>query len=126
MLRSPHWTRKMKPTTDKLARKVEVTETRSRFEILIVLWIYLINPACMKRSAPETQTSPRLEAQLSKNDTPDQRQTLYVNHTAHNNRVTLTAATISRLRFVDFSPSTFLISCSVERYSRVNMIRLSH
>ena len=36
---SPHWTRNMNPTTERLAKKVLFTGTKSRSEILIVLWI---------------------------------------------------------------------------------------
>ena len=42
---SPHWTRKMNPTTERFAKKVRFTGTKSRSEILIVLWICLISPA---------------------------------------------------------------------------------
>ena len=123
---SPHWTRKMNPTTERFAKKVRFTGTKSRSEILIVLWIWLISPAWKKRREPETQHYPRLEAQLSKKETPDHWQTMNVKMTEARRITTPMTATISLFRFVDFRPRIFRTSCSVDRYSSVNKNRLSH
>ena len=126
MPRSPHWTKKMKPMTDILRQNVLVTGVKSRSasliscEICLIIWPYKI------KMEPATMVSPRLLAQLSKNDSLHQRQTKYVIRTATSRNKTLTILYFSRLCLVDSIPSTFRTSCSVERYSRVNMRRLSH
>lgn len=123
---SPHQTRNMKPTTLRLAQKVLRTGTRSRFASLISAEICFMKAPCISKRASATTHSPKLEAQLSKKDSPLHRQIKQVNTTAKKSKETLIMAQYSRLRLVDGKSSTFRTSCSVERYSRVKMRRLSH